>query len=102
MTGENPLVETLAAVKADLAEVSWHTRLQTMLMTVGLLAFGFMLGVHFYAAHTFGVLPPLAFNPEYQPLQSLYNTTMKYGTVVALAGLLGGFGLELTGRDTDD
>lgn len=102
MTDESLVRETLTAVKADLTAVSWQTRLQTMLMTAGLLAFGFMLGTHWYAAHTFGVLPPLRFNPEYQPLQTLYNQAMLYGLLVALAGLLGGFVLEFAGRDTND
>lgn len=102
MTDDTPVAETIDAVKRDLAAVGWQQRAQTMLLTTGVLAFGFMLGVHFMAAHTFSALPPLWQAPEYAHLQSLYETVMQTGVIVAGGCLVAGVGLELRGRETNE
>lgn len=101
MTDEPPAKALVENVKADLRAVSWQHRLQTMLLTLGILAFGFMLGVHFFAAHTFSMLPPLQDAPEYAPLQRLYRDSMDTGLFVAGGALVVGFALELRGRDDE-
>lgn len=100
---ENPPRNTLSAVKADLTAVSWQERVQTMLMTLGILAFGFMLGVHWFAGNTFGLLPPQSmFGTDYGVLQTVYNRAMIAGVTAAVVGLAGSFLLEFAGRDVNE
>jgi hypothetical protein len=58
-----------------------------MLLTIGVLAFGFMLGVHASFAEVFSLLPPPGVAPEYASLQDSYTTWMWRGAAVAIVGL---------------
>lgn len=101
-SGDDPVIDEIGReLKADILSAGWRQRLVTMLLTTGVLAFGFMLGVHYFAAATFNALPPLTQVPEYAPLQETYNFVMKAGLFVSGGSLIAGVALELGGRDDD-
>lgn len=107
--------ELAQAVVDDLTSTDWQTRLQTILLTVGVLAFGFMLGVHFMAQQTFTALTRATSHPDgllYETalaagdlgLQSTYTNSMKAAMTVAIVGIaMAVLADELSiGRDTEE
>jgi len=83
--------ELVQAVVEDVTGTDWQTRIETIALTVGILAFGFMLGVHFYAATTMNQIPPATASSvgALQTLTETYDNAMRGGTVVAIVGIAG-------------
>jgi hypothetical protein len=89
-------------LRAEIVDVDWSVRIQTVALATGLLAFGVALGVRWAAVDTinyFGPINPYAPPPEHVvPLSKLYNQQMRLALAVAAVGLLAGVGMGIHGR----
>jgi len=89
------------ALLADITEVSWTERLQTVAMTVGIMAFGVALGVKWAASVSVNTLGGVsAVMPADSPqlvILSVATRQMKIALAVAAVALI--LGAALAGRD---
>jgi hypothetical protein len=67
---------------------AWHTRLQTGLLVVSILALGFAIGVHWFATATFLSLDPLTLRAN-ASLETLYHQLVYAGLSVFAAASVG-------------
>jgi len=100
---DNEPPELVQAVIGDIRAVGWRKRLQTVALTAGILAFGFMLGVHFYAGTTMSAIPPTtaARLGVHEALSTTYENAMKTGAVVAIVGIAGSEVAEWFATESD-
>lgn len=79
--------EFAAALREDIEGVEWAT----VLLTSGVLFFGFVLGVAFFGMQTLTVLG--ANGEATSTLEPLYNQVIFYGSGITAAALVSGFWL---------
>lgn len=91
MSVDDPVKRTAQAVVEDVTSVSWRQRLQTITLTVGVLAFGVALGIKWAAVTTINEIGPDPFGPTDPLILALapqYNQMMTRMLVVAAVGLI--------------
>ena len=94
MSGARHKPDLVARVKEDIEQTA-ESRLKTMSLAVGLISFGFLSGVNFFAAAVFRVVPPGEYHDALQPL---YDQAMIAATTIAIVGLCLGVFLEFRDR----
>jgi hypothetical protein len=72
-------------VREDFADTPLTDRLQTMLLTLAIGAFGFMLGVHWFASQAFNALMKTSVFVGELGLQTTYTEAMWTGATVSVA-----------------
>lgn len=82
--------EFAVALREDIEGIEWAT----VLLTSGILFFGFVLGVVFFGMQTLTTIDP----EQFSSLEPLYHTTIRYGLALAGASLVGGIWLASKGE----
>jgi hypothetical protein len=96
--------ETVDALKDDLGSATWSDRIVTVLLSVGLLAFGVALGVRWAAVSTFNEMGPISATtprPIIISLSQVYNGHMRLMLAVSAVGLIGALLLDKFSSDPE-